>query len=242
MGPWRLIHTWEGEPGANMALDEALLEVGPPEPTLRFYSWKPAALSLGYFQRARDVPAAAEAEVVVRRLTGGGAIHHDRELTFSIVAPESAAPYRGEVRASYVRVHAWIARALADFGVHAALREDRQLASDRAGTGMCFHDSTPLDLAWGGAKGVGTAQRRKGGRVLHHGSIKLARDPREPGVAVVDVDDVAETRERLAAALVDVIGAELGCAFTRGDPSAEERRWTELRAPHFTSPAFVERR
>ena len=104
--PWRLLTTWDGEPGWNMALDEALLQGRAARPTLRLYTWRPAALSLGYFQRWSDVPAAAAAPAVVRRLTGGGAIHHDLELTFSIAAPADHPLYRGELANSYGRVHA----------------------------------------------------------------------------------------------------------------------------------------
>ena len=84
---WRLITTWGAQPGFNLGLDEALLESSDAPVTVRFYSWKPATLSLGYFQKFAEVPAAQDARSVVRRFTGGGAIHHDRELTFSIAAP-----------------------------------------------------------------------------------------------------------------------------------------------------------
>src|SRR5262249_36174300 len=104
--PWRLLETWDGEPGWNMALDEALLAGNEARPTLRFYSWKPHALSLGYFQRWRELaPAVAAGTPIVRRFSGGGAIHHAEELTFSITAPQEHALFRGEVRRSYERVH-----------------------------------------------------------------------------------------------------------------------------------------
>jgi hypothetical protein len=163
--PWRLLVTWEGEPGWNMALDEALLARADPRPVLRFYTWAPAALSLGYFQRFDELAHAVTDAVIVRRPSGGGAICHDAdELTFSIAAAREHPLFRGEVRHSYERVHGWLARAFAGFGVRAALRGAEPVGSDVGGTGMCFHRSTPLDLIWDGAKGVGSAQRRRGGR------------------------------------------------------------------------------
>jgi lipoate-protein ligase A len=188
---WRLLETWACRPEVAMGLDEVLLASAAARPTLRLYTWEPAALSLGYFQRFEDVPAARAVSHVVRRVTGGGAIHHHAgELTFSITALATDMLYRGEVAASYARVHAVLIEALAAAGLVGAhapkLAESRgALSSDRAGTGMCFHTSTPLDVVWDGRKGIGSAQRRTGGRVLHHGSIKLASSPHEPEIATV---------------------------------------------------------
>ncbi|MEO0650196.1 MAG: hypothetical protein AAFZ65_05920, partial [Planctomycetota bacterium] len=166
---------------------------------------------LGYFQRVADVPAAADRTPgldLVRRTTGGGAIHHARELTFSIAASLEHPLYAGPIANSYRRVHALIAEALAEFGVDATPRGEQPAASDRDGTGMCFHASHPLDLGWGEdwRKGVGSAQRRKHGRVLHHGSIKLAPDPLEPGVAT---PWTLPSPHDVGAALVDVLAGGL---------------------------------
>jgi lipoate-protein ligase A len=222
-----------------MAVDAWLLAEGR-GPVLRLYTWEPPALSLGWFQRLVDVPAAAgftPGVDLVRRRTGGGAIHHARELTFSIAAPLDHPLYAGPVADSYVRVHAAIAAALARFGVDAAPRGERSLASDVAGTGMCFHASHPLDLVWeqdgGLRKGVGSAQRRKGGRVVHHGSIKLGRDPLEPGVAVVPGDpDPLDVGRALAAELC-------GAVPTRPWTDAERARVAERYRPAFADPDAV---
>lgn len=240
---WRLLETWEIEPGLAMAVDEALLENPEAPPTLRFYSFAPDTLSLGYFQRAADVPARDRASAQVRRMTGGGAIHHDaRELTFSIATGEDDPLYRGPLAASYQRVHAALAACFRAFGVDAHLRGSERLASDRPGTGMCFHASTPLDLVWDGRKGVGSAQRRKGARVLHHGSIKLEPTELDQGVAAL-----RRYREGLTAA---ALARELGPALARvfdlelvpaGLTEPEWRRARE-RASFFRSQAFVGRR
>jgi lipoate-protein ligase A len=220
-----------------MALDEALLLSDAP-PTLRFYTWRPGALSLGYFQRFDDVPASRSDIVVVRRLTGGGAIHHERELTFALVAAEREPPFTGSVRDSYARVHGAIASALAGFGVCARARGQLGLDSDRPATGMCFHASTDLDLAWDGRKGVGSAQRRTHGRVLHHGSIKLGTTRLESGIATLGAAEPPALAARVAAALE----SELGLRLAPAQLSPAELRRATQRAPHFRSPAWIQRR
>lgn len=225
-----------------MALDSALLESQGSPPTLRFYTWRPEALSLGYFQRIADVPAAQEARSVVRRITGGGAIHHANELTFSLAASADHPLYAGSIGASYERIHRAIASALREFGVEAELRGDRALASDRVGTGMCFHDSTPLDLVWNERKGVGSAQRRKGGRVLHHGSIKLDTSPLEGDIATLAAAAPRTTPEMLLPRIRAAFERELGLTFEASVPDFDERQRARELEKHFIDPAFVRKR
>ena len=215
-----------------MGLDEALLESAGAPPTLRMYTWAPAALSLGYFQRFADVPACDEAAAVVRRITGGGAIHHAGELTFSIAAPLDHALYRGSLADSYRRVHAAIAESLLPFGVEAGLRGGAAPLSDRPGTGMCFHRSTPLDLVWSG---------RKGARVLHHGSIKLAADALEPGTAVVEREQGALAAEDYAPHLRSALERSLGMRLESDVPTRRERARARELATRYLDPGFVRR-
>ena len=239
MDTWRLITTWNAGPAFNMGLDEALLRSSGSPPTLRFYSWKPATLSLGYFQRFAEVPAALDARAVVRRITGGGAIHHLNELTFSFACDLEHPLYACALGDSYARVHRAIAVALREYGIEAELRGERALLSDRAGTGMCFHASTALDLVWNERKGVGSAQRRSGGRVLHHGSIKLGSSPLEGDIASVGAGLGAEG---FALVLRAVLERELGLTCEAGVPDADERALAKQLGPRFVDPAFVRRR
>ena len=239
--PWRLIQTLGAPPNFNMALDEALLEIGG-APTLRLYTWSPDTLSLGYFQKYAEVPGIAQASHVVRRITGGGAIHHAGELTFSLTTHKSDPIYHGNVGDSYQRVHAAVMRALAAVGVEAELRAESALASDQSGTGMCFHHSTPLDIAWGGRKGVGSAQRRRGERVLHHGSIKLQSTPLEGEIATTEaVAGLVEPLDfipHLKAAFAE----ELGMQLEADVPSPEVRELASALEPRYSSEAFLYRR
>lgn len=243
MDTWRLITTWGARPEFNMGLDEALLESAESPPTMRFYSWRPDTLSLGYFQRFADVPgASAERRVVVRRITGGGAIHHVRELTFSLVAPREHRVYHGSVADSYVRVHAAVQSALEEIGVPARLRGATDLVSDRADTGMCFHHSTQLDIAWGGRKGVGSAQRRKHGRVLHHGSIKLGTSPLEGEIATADMHSTGITCELFAPVLRRAFERVLDVSLVADVPTKAERDLAKELGPRYVDPEFVRRR
>jgi len=236
-------------PGWNMALDEALLLHGPDQVTLRFYTWSPDTLSLGYFQKLVDVPPAHRflsgdssgpvPGAVCRRLTGGGAIHHARELTFSITAPLGHPLYKGPVEGSYKRVHAALSAALRAVGIHAEERGARTLASEREATGMCFHKSASVDLVWDGKKGVGSAQRRKADRVLHHGSIKLGTTALEGEIATLGANITAE---ELVPHCLEAMQAAFGMRAVPGEPSETELAHIAERASFFTSPAFVGRR
>lgn len=242
MDRWRLITTWGADPAFNMGLDETLLESPESPPTLRFYTWKPDTLSLGYFQKLADVPGADKARALVRRITGGGAIHHVKELTFSFACAATHPLYQGPVGESYARVHGAIASALAELGVVSSLRGGTALDSDSAGTGMCFHKSTALDLAWNGRKGVGSAQRRKRGRVLHHGSIKLGTSPLEGAIATLAHLEPRVTVETFAPLLRRAFERELGLVFETSVPDADERSEARRRGLRYVDPLFVRSR
>ena len=242
MEVWRLVVTWGADPSFNMGLDEALLEAAEAPPTLRLYSWSPDTLSLGYFQSLADVPGYERAKALVRRITGGGAIHHVRELTFSIATSLDHPIYRGPVAESYERVHAAIADALKVAGVDAAPRGTAALESDREGTGMCFHASTPLDLAWGGRKGVGSAQRRKHGRVVHHGSIKLGDSVLETGVATLPGGGRDPGPAEIGVLLTEALAKRFDLSFERSVPDAVERGRARQLGVRYIDPAFVRSR
>lgn len=243
METWRLVVTWGADPSFNMGLDEALLEADEAPPTLRLYSWSPDTLSLGYFQKLADVPGADKARQIVRRITGGGAIHHVRELTFSIAASLDHPIYRGPVAESYGRVHAAIVDALALAGVEASPRGAASpIASDQEGTGMCFHHSTPQDLVWNGRKGVGSAQRRKRGRVLHHGSIKLGDSVLETGVATLPGAGRDPGPAEIGALFADALVNRFDLKLERTVPEPAERARAKILGMRYLDPAFVRSR
>jgi lipoate-protein ligase A len=188
----RLIWDGPADGAWNMALDEALLESADAEgiATLRFYGWSEPTLSLGYFQAAEDrrTHAASLNCRLVRRASGGGAILHDDELTYSLSIPTPdrlAAPARG----LHDSVHAALAESLIAMGVDAEFNDRAQSAVNAPF--LCFERRACGDLILGGktsgsAKVVGSAQRRHRNAVLQHGSILLGRSqfaPELPGIA-----------------------------------------------------------
>ena len=165
----------------NMAADAAALDAvaagGPP--TVRWYRWAEPTLSLGHFQKS--VPADAPAGLpVVRRLSGGGAIVHDREWTYCVAVP-AGHPLARPPERLYEAVHHCVIGALADAGVVARLRGGGGAARDDPF--LCFSRRDPRDVVVGGRKILGSAQRRRRGAVMQHGSLLLAASPAAPDLA-----------------------------------------------------------
>jgi lipoyl(octanoyl) transferase len=202
---------------ANMALDEALLDVvagGAGSAFLRTYGWSTPTLSLGYFQRLAAVladPRWAGAPTV-RRLSGGGAIWHHHEVTYALVVPGFHPLARPNTKL-YRAVHAAIAEVLESFGVGAGLRGDdaSQGHYERKRSLLCFTDTNAEDIVAKGTKIVGSAQRRREGAVLQHGSVLLRRSRFTPELAgVCDVADVSAEPRGWSDRLLERIPALLG--------------------------------
>jgi len=177
----------------NMAVDEALLETAAAsgEAILRLYEWEVPTLSLGYFQAIdeRQSHVASRDCPVVRRASGGGAILHDRELTYSIAIPQRAGSL-AEASRLYDITHETLIQTLAEFGVSAAKFGDTPQCPGPGARPddepfLCFLRRSCTDIVIGGVKVVGSAQRRRRGAVLQHGSILLGRSrfaPEVPGI------------------------------------------------------------
>ncbi|MHC4941442.1 MAG: lipoate--protein ligase family protein [Planctomycetota bacterium] len=181
---WYLYDAGPDHPFQNMAMDEVLLTRWSGKPVLvRLYTWEPPGLSLGYFQKYEEIRANEAARqsgaLITRRITGGSAILHIHELTFSIVGREGEPPFHDSVESSYHRIHLALARGFESLGIRSSLREQGRAVTHPAGAhrGRCFYAVTRYDLVADGRKLVGSAQRRTGGKVLHHGSIPLAPNP-----------------------------------------------------------------
>ena len=183
----------------NMARDEHLLHAESARPaTVRIYAWNPPTISLGHFQRFDDVarlPADLRKLPVVRRQTGGGAILHDREVTYCLVLDDTLAVARQAPAALYQLVHECWRAALADGGLQSEIAPDSlPMPSPRGGPFFCFQTPARTDLLFGDEKLLGSAQRRIRGRVLQHGSLLLGRrfashpgaDLREPPAESVE--------------------------------------------------------
>jgi lipoate-protein ligase A len=217
-----------------MARDEALLELRE-VPTLRFYRWLRPTLSLGYFQPASTLPLEefrAQGFDVVRRSTGGKAILHQHELTYSLCLPERGA-LSGGPAAAMTAIHQALSLALEQqAGQHVGLRDalpqrpqqsqrppqpQQRLLSDSPGSAWCFEDSSALDLVLAQRKLLGSAARRKHGWVLFHGSLVIHRPDCNPDIAELGFEPDQD-------GLTEALGTALGYDFQNGEWSLEERQ------------------
>jgi len=238
----------------NMAVDDVLLESAAVEgfATLRFYEWEVPTLSLGYFQAAHDrhEHAASCDCPLVRRTSGGGAIVHDRELTYSIALPQAQSRLSAAA-ALYDSFHQSLVQTLAAFGVAAAQFRPaggpcavESPASARAEPFLCFQRRSCGDIVSGNAKIAGSAQRRRKGAVLQHGSILLARSsasPELPGIR--EICDVSISPKELMAHWLPLLEARLCRRARRGELTAAEREQArQFAAQRFAVVEYTHRR
>lgn len=218
-----------------MAVDEVLLESAVVEgtPSLRTYGWTPATLSLGYFQSVaeRDAHSASSAAPLVRRASGGGAILHDHELTYSLALPADHPAVRRPERV-YDLVHGSLITWFAQRGIAAVSCEPVAEVQHSAEPFLCFERRAVGDLLVDGWKIVGSAQRRHRGAVLQHGSILLHKSdfaPELPGVIDLcgTINNATELAEDLAADWLPRAATALGLELRPSELSTAEQRAAE---------------
>jgi lipoyl(octanoyl) transferase len=180
--PWRLILTPPAHGSWNMAVDEAILESatrGDVPPTLRLFAWLPACLSLGYAQSVSDVDSTRLAQHgwdLVRRPTGGKAILHTDELTYSVTGPQTEPRLEGSVLESYRRLSAALLKALHLLGIPAQSQAEVLPTANEPKGPVCFEVPSNYEITVGGKKLIGSAQARRREGVLQHGTLPLSGD------------------------------------------------------------------
>ncbi|CAM5204196.1 Octanoyltransferase LipM OS=Ureibacillus acetophenoni OX=614649 GN=lipM PE=3 SV=1 [Ureibacillus acetophenoni] len=184
---WYFINSGPCSPSYNMALDEALLDFhseGKIPPVIRFYEWNPATLSIGYFQRAeRDIDLNAVKEQglgFVRRPTGGRAVLHDSELTYSIIVSEEYPNMPVTVTEAYRVLSEGLLLGFQNLGLNAyfSIPDSEEKLSDlkKPKSAVCFDAPSWYELVVEGKKVAGSAQTRQKGVILQHGAILLDLD------------------------------------------------------------------
>ncbi|MBK9119162.1 MAG: hypothetical protein IPM18_06110 [Phycisphaerales bacterium] len=230
----------------NMARDEHLLYAEHARPAaLRIYGWNPPTLSLGYFQphaALAELPPEVRALTTVRRLTGGGAILHDCEITYCLALDATQPLARQAPIALYTHVHACWRAALGADGIKTELApESFPLPTPRTGPFFCFAKPGRTDLLVGSDKLLGSAQRRVTGRVLQHGSLLLTqRFAAHPGadLGTPAPEQVNRWTERFISELATILGLPTAAATWRPEDLAD----IALRRVRYTDPAWVTRR
>lgn len=230
----------------NMARDEHLLYSEMCQPAaIRIYGWSPPTISLGCFQRyaqVAELPQELRELPVVRRPTGGGAILHDREVTYCLVVDDSLPVARRTPVELYRFVHQLWRNAISQNGRRVEMAPDNfPLPSPRGGPFFCFQEPGRTDLIVGREKLLGSAQRRIRGRVLQHGSLLLGRRyPAHPGA-----DLGGPEPERVAGwieGFLDFLAWGLSLERRPGQWTSEQSADIEQRRRHYAGDAWTRRR
>jgi lipoate-protein ligase A len=203
-----------------MAVDEAIAAHagrGDVLPTLRFYRWQPACVSLGRHQPLADIDLArcgALGYTIVRRPTGGRAILHTDELTYSVAGPQDHPILAGAVLDSYLRLSQGLLAGLEQLGLRAAKAPPTNRATSDAGP-VCFEVPSAYEIVADGRKLVGSAQSRRQGWVLQHGTLPLVGDvTRLVDVVVFSSEAERTSQRRLLAERAATVEDALGRAIS----------------------------
>jgi lipoate-protein ligase A len=222
---WRLLVTPPLDGATNMAIDEAILHTlanGHGAPTLRFFQWEPPCLSLGYNQHWQEVD-----EIACRRLgytwtrrpTGGKAILHTDEVTYSLIIPQNDPRIQGGIVESYRILSFGLLSGLEKLGVQAKQANNKEAKADSQkakGGPVCFDTPSRYEITWQGKKLIGSAQLRRKSVVLQHGTLPLYGDlNRILGALNFTTEEralQAELLPRRATTLAQVLGRKLSFA------------------------------
>lgn len=198
MDEWRLLITPPARGAWNMAVDEALLDAavrGDTKPTFRLYSWEPACLSLGYAQKVRDVDMDLLGRYgwdIVRRVTGGRAILHTDEITYSVLAPLTEPRVAGTVLESYQRIARALIKAVRALNIPVEMVTEVDTTHAPKGP-VCFEVPSAYELTVDGKKLIGSAQSRRKEGFLQHGAFPLYGDLRRITHALTYDDESVRT-------------------------------------------------
>lgn len=253
-----------------MAVDQAILEHihrGESITTLRLYSWNPPCLSLGHAQSFQDVDVErlkSHGWEVVRRVTGGRAILHTDELTYSVTGSADEPVLAGGVLESYNRLAQALLHAVRELSVPVEMKEHEDGHTQQNLNPVCFEVPSTYEITVDGKKLIGSAQARKKEGVLQHGSLPLTGDLTRICDALIFENESARQNakerllarattvesvlgvgidwERAAQSLVRGFEAQLGIQFERGEMSASEiRRTEELVKEKYAHASWTER-
>jgi len=261
---WRLLDTGVADGATNMAIDEAILRAvaaGLALPTLRFFAWQPPCLSLGQAQSFADVDWEACFERgydVVRRPTGGRAILHMDELTYSVAALEAEPRVAGGIVASYRRLSEGLLDGLRRMGVPGVEAHHPEATRNSPSEPVCFESPSTYEITVANKKLVGSAQVRRDGGVLQHGTLPLAGDiaricdvlasrpdpvcVRARATTVASVLGRPVSFQEAAEAIARGFSSALNLELAPGDLLLQERAWAdELRRDRYAADEWNHR-
>ena len=267
---WRVLYTSPAIGAWNMAVDESILEHihrGAAQPTLRLYAWTPPCLSLGHAQSFKDVDIArlrARGWDAVRRLTGGRAILHADELTYSVTGSAEEPVLSGSVLEAYNRIARALLFAMRQLGLPVEMQKHAAAPAALNLNPVCFEVPSTYEITVNEKKLIGSAQARRQEGVLQHGSLPLQGDLTRICQALAFNDESKRenaaqrllaraatvettlgkqiTWEQAAASFVKGFETQLNINFERGELSASElKRADELVKEKYANSAWTER-
>jgi lipoyl(octanoyl) transferase len=267
---WRLLVTPASHGAWNMAIDEAVLEVVGQDqslPSLRLYAWEPPCVSIGYAQPCADVEMKILNDLGwdwVRRPTGGRAILHTDELTYSVIAPLNEPRVSGGVLESYQRLSKALLHALHSLDIPAEAHPLKHSGNIQESAPVCFQVPSNYEIVVHGKKLIGSAQARRKNGVLQHGTLPLSGDltritqvlsfsdeqsRREAALCLLSHATTVETIlgyritwETVAQAFIAGFQSELDVELVRGDISDQEiKRAKRLEQGKYSHPSWLER-
>jgi len=178
---WRLLDFQYRDIFENMAIDEAIFQEtinNKKQPTIRFYGSIPAAVSIGYFQdaaRELNIEKCRGAGIdIARRITGGRAVFHFHEITYSVAAGEHEKMFPADIAGTYKIISQCVARGLSALGINASLAEDGRARTKEEISPCCFSSPSKNELLVNGRKICGSAQVRRRGGFLQHGLLLMS--------------------------------------------------------------------
>lgn len=251
---WGFIDTKHLDAATNMALDECMinwLKAGDIPPTIRFYGWETPTLSIGKNQRvSRSIDLDALSSYgfeFVRRLTGGSAVLHDDELTYSLVVNEDHPNIPESVTQAYYILAKGVLEGYRALGIDADFAiPKREIRKER--TAVCFEKSAFYEMVVDGKKISGNAQTRQKGILMQHGSIPMSMDEealfdlfnfrtermrerqrnsfRDKAISINDITNKKHTYDMLKAAFYE--GFQKGLNITLKPISFTNHQWEEV--------------
>jgi lipoyl(octanoyl) transferase len=250
---WYLLNTGSDTGAANMAVDEALCRFSTDAPVLRFYRWDPYCVSLGYGQKedALDRDKCRQAGIdIVKRPTGGRAVLHANEVTYSVIIPQSHPMAQQGITELYKTLSRGLAAGLQNLGADVEIKKSTAGEQPYTSSELCFASTARYEIVAGDRKVVGSAQRRFSTAVLQHGSVltdgfhvnleklllrPIAPEQRENTVTVSELVGRPVTYGEVVEALSTGFEAALSVSFNTLDWTAElDARVNELLPKYLT--------
>lgn len=206
---WRLINYSQYDAFENMAIDEAIFREtikNKKQPTIRFYGWQPAAVSIGYFQDPQKELNLAQCSNlgvdIVRRLTGGKAVFHNDEITYCVAAGVGQKSFPADILGTYKVISGCLVQGLSYLGIDANLASDSVRMKEVDLKSCCFSAASRNELLVAGRKICGSAQMRTKDGFLQHGSLLLSFNAEKALSAIlpsINSDHLAKLRKTVAA-------------------------------------------